>query len=224
MIEKISDSVKRYGSLSASCCSLYHHNPVFRISDDGILFFLDSTDDVLKLNFSITSKLCFQNLVVDFYITLKFIDHFPITDLVLPFGSNFAMYLAHRCFIGSRSLIIIIEQPTHRSSPVIYQRNMSCFLRKVPNSNIKNLRLVLTLINEVNSSKERRIYHSAESLFQNQLFFICRNLAKQCLLVIIILITILIHFCVVLPVILMHSLDFFLSFHKRQADFCDSFF
>ena len=178
MVKKISDSVKCYGSLSASCCTLNHHDPVFGISDDRILLFLDGADDVLKLNFSIAAKLCFQDFVINLYITLKFIDHFSIADLVLPFGSNFAVNLTHRCFIGSRSFIIIIEQATYRSTPVIYQRNVSGFLCKVSNSNIKNLRLLFALINEVYSSKERRVYHSAKSLLQDQLFFICRNLTE----------------------------------------------
>ena len=101
---------------------------------------------------------------------------------------------------------------------------MPCFLCEISNSNIKDLRFVLSFVNEIHSSEEWRICHSAKSLFQDQLLFICGNLAEQCLLIIIILITILVHLCIIFPVILMHSLNLFLAFHQRKADFCDTFF
>ena len=216
--------MKCHRSLSASCRTLDHHDPVLGISDDRILLFLNRTDNILKLNFSVAAKLCFQNLIVNLHIAFKLIDHFSIADLILPFGSNLTVDLTHRCFIGSRSLIIVIKQTTHRRTPVIYQRNMPRLLRKVSDSNIKNLRFVLSFVNEIHSSKERRIYHPAKSLLQDQLFFICGNLTEQCLLVIIIFIAILVHLCIIFPVILMHSLDFLLAFYQRKTDLRDAFF
>ena len=120
MIEKIGNPVKCNGSFSASCRTLDYHDPVFCISNDGILLFLNGTNDVLKLDFSITSQFCFQDLIINFYITFKFIDHFSVADLVLPFGSNLAMDFTHGSLIRSRSFVIVIKQTAYRSTPVVY--------------------------------------------------------------------------------------------------------
>ena len=56
MVKKISDSVKSHRGFSASCCSLDHHDPVLCIADNGILLFLNSTDNVFKLNLSASSS------------------------------------------------------------------------------------------------------------------------------------------------------------------------
>ena len=120
MVEKIGDPVKCNGSFPASCRTLDHHDFIFGISDDGILLFLNGTDNVLKLYLTVTSQLCFQDLIIDLHITLKFVDHFSVTDLILPFGSNLTMNLAHGSLIRSRSFVIVIKQTAHRSTPVIY--------------------------------------------------------------------------------------------------------
>ena len=46
------------------------------------------------------------------------------------------------------------------------------------------------------------------------------HLVKQCLLVIIVLISILVHLCIVFPVIFMHILDFFFTFENCLIDLC----
>ena len=85
MIEKIGNPVKCNGSFPASCCTLDYHDPVFCIADNSILLLLDSTNNVLKLYFTVTSQFRFQNLIIDLHITLKFVDHFSVADLILPF-------------------------------------------------------------------------------------------------------------------------------------------
>ena len=120
MVEKIGDPVKRHGSFTASCCTLDHHDPVFGISDNGILLLLNGTDNVLKLYLTVTSQLCFQDLIIDLHITLKFVDHFSVADLILPFRSNLTMNLAHGSLIRSRSFVIVIKQTAYRSTPVVY--------------------------------------------------------------------------------------------------------
>lgn len=70
---------------SASCCSLDHHDPVLCIADNGILLFLNSTDNVFKLNLSASSKLCFQNIIINFNVAFKFINKLSPADLILPF-------------------------------------------------------------------------------------------------------------------------------------------
>ena len=120
MVEKIGDPVKRHGSFPASCCTLDHHDPVFGISDNGILLLLNGTDNVLKLYLTVTSQLCFQDLIIDLHITLKFVDHFSVADLILPFRSNLTMNLAHGSLIRSRSFVIVIKQTAYRSTPVVY--------------------------------------------------------------------------------------------------------
>ena len=120
MVEKIGDPVKRHGSFPASCCTLDHHDPVFGISDNGILLLLNGTDNVLKLYLTVTSQLCFQDLIIDLHITLKFVDHFSVADLILPFRSNLAMDFTHGSLIRSRSFVIVIKQTAYRSTPVVY--------------------------------------------------------------------------------------------------------
>ena len=120
MIEKIGNPVKCNRSFPASCRTLDHHDPVFGISDNGILLLLNGTDNVLKLYLTVTSQLCFQDLIIDLHITLKFVDHFSVADLILPFRSNLAMDFTHGSLIRSRSFVIVIKQTAYRSTPVVY--------------------------------------------------------------------------------------------------------
>ena len=143
------------GSLSASCCSLDHHDTIRSVSDDRILLLLDRADNILQLYITVTSKFCLQDLIVDLHITLKLIDHFSTTDLVLPLGSNIPVDLAKRSLVGSRSLVKIIEQSGHRRSPVIDQRKSAVLLSQVRNSDIKYLRLIFSFIAEIHPSEKR---------------------------------------------------------------------
>ena len=120
MIQEISDPVQGNGSLSASCCALDHHDTIRSVSDDRILLLLDRADNILQLYITVTSKFCLQDLIVDLHITLKFVDHFSVADLILPFGSNLTMNLAHGSLIRSRSFVIVIKQTAYRSTPVVY--------------------------------------------------------------------------------------------------------
>ena len=211
MIEKIGDPVQGDGCLAASCSSLDHHDPVRSVSDNGILLFLNGADNVFQLYISVTSKLCLQDLIIDLHITFKLIDHFSTTDLILPLGSNVSMDFPQRCLIGCRPFVKIIEQSGHRCSPVIDQWKATVFLRKVCNSDIKDLRLIVALITEIYSSKKWRIHHFPEPAPQLDLLIACINLMEKCLLVIKVLIAVLIHLCVVFPVVLVHPFDFFLT-------------
>ena len=143
------------GSLSASCCSLDHHDTIRSVSDDRILLLLDRADNILQLYITVTSKFCLQDLIVDLHITLKLIDHFSTADLVLPLGSNIPVDLAKRSLVGSRSLVKIIEQSGHRRSPVIDQRKSAVLLSQVRNSDIKYLRLIFSFIAEIHPSEKR---------------------------------------------------------------------
>ena len=143
------------GSLSASCCSLDHHDTIRSVSDDRILLLLDRADNILQLYITVASKLCLQDLIVDLHITLKLIDHFSTTDLVLPLGSNIPVDLAKRSLVGSRSRVKIIEQSGHRRSPVIDQRKSAVLLSQVRNSDIKYLRLIFSFIAEIHPSEKR---------------------------------------------------------------------
>ena len=143
------------GSLSASCCSLDHHDTIRSVSDDRILLLLDRADNILQLYITVASKLCLQDLIVDLHITLKLIDHFSTADLVLPLGSNIPVDLAKRSLVGSRSLVKIIEQSGHRRSPVIDQRKSAVLLSQVRNSDIKYLRLIFSFIAEIHPSEKR---------------------------------------------------------------------
>ena len=218
MVQKIGNSVQCNGSLAASGCPLDHHDLILGISDNGILLLLDGADNVLKSYASAAAQLCHQNLVIYFHITLKLVDHFSITDLVLPFGCNLTGDSSKRCFIGSRSLIIIIEKAAHRSSPVVDQRRMSGFLCKIADADIKDLRLILSFKYKIHSSEKRGIQHFTESFSQMDLLLIGIDLMEQCLLVIKILISVLVHLCIVFPVVFMHSLDVLLAFQNGFAD------
>ena len=143
------------GSLSASCCSLDHHDTIRSVSDDRILLLLDRADNILQLYITVASKLCLQDLIVDLHITLKLIDHFSTADLVLPLGSNIPVDLAKRSLVGSRSLVKIIEQSGHRRSPVIDQRKSAVLLSQVRNSDIKYIRLIFSFIAEIHPSEKR---------------------------------------------------------------------
>ena len=55
MIQEISDPVQGNGSLSASCCSLDHHDTIRSVSDDRILLLLDRADNILQLYITVTS-------------------------------------------------------------------------------------------------------------------------------------------------------------------------
>ena len=153
MIQKIGDPVKCHRSLATSCCPLNNHDPVMRIADDGILLLLDGTDDIFQLYFSVASKLCLQDFIVDLYITFKFVDQISLTDLVLPLGSDLSFKNSGRCFIRSRTSVIIIKKSADRCSPVIYQRSAPCFLGKISNTDIKSLRLLISFIKKIYSSK-----------------------------------------------------------------------
>ena len=207
-------------SLTTSCRSLDHHNLITCVSDNCILLFLDRPDDVFELDFALASKLCAQDLIIDLDIALKLVDHFSIADLVLPFGSNLAFKNTGRCLIGCRTLVVIIKKSADRSTPVIHQRQAPRPLREISDPYIKKLRLVISVIPKIHSSKKRRIHHLLKSLAKKELFFIRMHLVKQCLLVIIVLITILVHLCIVFPVIFMHILDFFFTFENCLIDLC----
>lgn len=56
-----------------------------------------------------------------------------------------------------------------------------------------------------------RIHHFPEPAPQLDLLIACINLMEKCLLVIKVLIAVLIHLCVVFPVVLVHPFDFFLT-------------
>ena len=212
MIKKICDPVQCNRGLAASCRSLDYHDFITCVSNDCILLFLDCADNVLELNLSLTSKLRTKDLIIDFDIALKLIEHLTIADLVLPFGCDLSFKYTGGCFINCRSFVIIIKKSADRCSPVIDQRAASCCLGKISDSYIKKFRLLISVILKIHSSKKRRIHHFPESFTQKKLLFICIHLTEQCLLVIIIFITILVHLCIVFPVIFMHILDFFLSF------------
>ena len=211
MIEKIGDPVQGDGCLAASCSSLDHHDPVRSVSDNGILLFLNRTDNVFQLYVSVASKLCLQDLIVNLYITFKLVDHFSTTDLILPLGCNITVDFSQWCLIGCRSFVKIIEQSGHRCSPVIDQRKAAVFLRKICDTNIKNLRLFVALITEIHSSEEWGIHHFTESAPQFDLLIACIDLMEKRLLIIKIFIAILVHLCVVFPVVLVHPFDFFLT-------------
>ena len=216
MIQKIRDPVKCNRSLTTSRSSLDHHNLITCVSDNCILLFLDRPDDVFELDFALASKLCAQDLIIDLDITLKLVDHFSIADLVLPFGSNLAFKNTGRCLIGRRTLVVIIKKSADRSTPVIHQWQAPRPLREISDPYIKKLRLVISVIPKIHSSKKRRIHHLLKSLAKKELFFIRIHLTKKCLLVIKIFITVLIHLCIVFPVIFVHILDLFLTLKDRS--------
>ena len=155
MVKKISDPVKSYRSFSASCSSLDHHDPVLRIADNGILLFLNGTDDVFKLNLSASSKLCFQDIIINFNIAFKFINKLSTANLILPFGAYFPFKNSLRRFVGSRSFVIIIKKTADRSPPVIYKRTASGSFRQISDSNVKLLRLLISLVNKIHSAEKR---------------------------------------------------------------------
>ena len=153
-------------SLSTSGCSLNYKNLIPGVTDNSILLFLDGTDDVFQLYLTITSKLCFQDLIINLHITFKFIDHFTVSDFILPLRSNFSLHFAKRSLIKCLSPVKIIEQTADRCSPVVDQRHMSCLLCKISNPNIECLWFFLSLISKIHSSKKRGIHHSSEAVFQ----------------------------------------------------------
>ena len=212
MVKKIRNSVQRNGCLAASSRTLDHHDLILCISDNGILFLLDGADNIFKRYASAAAKLCHQNLVINLHIAFKLIDHASAPDLVLPLGCNLTGNGSKGCLIGSGTFIIIIEKTAHRSSPVVDQRRMSSFLRKVSDADIKDLRLFLSFKYKIHSSEKRGIQHFAESFAQVDLLLVGIDLMKQCLLVIKILISVLVHLCIVFPVVFVHSLDVFLAF------------
>ena len=208
MVKKISDSVKSHRGFSASCCSLDHHDPVLCIADNGILLFLNSTDNVFKLNLSASSKLCFQNIIINFNVAFKFINKLSPADLILPFRAYLPFKNSLRSFVGSRPFVIIIKKAADRSTPVIYKRTASCSFRQISDSNVKLLRLLISLINKIHPAKKRGILHIAESFPQKKLLLIGIYLGQKSLSVIKFLISVLVHFCIIFPVVFMHVLDF----------------
>ena len=154
MIKEICDPVQGNGSLSASCSPLDHHDPVRGVSDNSILLLLNGSDNVFQLYISVASKLCLQDLIINFHIALELVDHFSATDLILPLCRNISMDITQWGLIGGRSFVKIIEQSGHRCPPVIDQRQTTIFLRKVCDTYIKDLRLIITLIAEIHSAKE----------------------------------------------------------------------
>ena len=221
MVQQICNSVECNGSLSASCGSLDHHNPVFRIPDNGVLLFLYGPYNIFQLYVSISAKLRFQDLIIDLHITLKFIDHPAASDLVLPFGSDLPFHEAKRGLIGSRTFVKIIKQAAYRSPPVIDQRHMPCFLRKISDPYIKLFRFFFSLITKIHSSEKRRIQHLLQPVEIHLLLLVCIDLMEQGLLIVKILIAVLVHLRIVFPVILMHPLNIFLSLENGFSHFSD---
>ena len=212
MVQKIGNPVQCNRGLSAPCPALYHKNLILCVTDNGILFFLDCPHNIFQLNIAVMSKFLLQDLIINLGIALKSIYHLSSADLILPFGADLACDRSRRCFIGSRPFIIIIEQPAHRSPPVVDKRRHTCLLGKISNSDIKWLRLIFSLKYKVNPPEKRRILHPLKPVLKLQLLCICIRLLEKGLTVVIFLITILIHLRIVLPVILMHIFNFFFTF------------
>ena len=224
MIEQIGNPVQGDGSLSASRRSLDHQDPVPGIPDDRVLFLLYRADNVFQPHISIASQLPFQDLIINFYIALKTIDHLSAADLILPLGQNLPVHLPCRRLIRSRSFVIIVKQSADRRAPVIDHRNHTRFFRKIPDADIKSLRVLLSVIEEIHPAEKRRIQHSLQTVFHTEILLIGIDLMEQCLLIVEIFIAVLVHFRVVFPVILMHALDVFLPLGNLPVQFVHTVF
>ena len=214
MVKEISDPMERHRGFSASGSTLNHKDLITGVADDSVLFLLDRADDVFQLDLTVAAELCFQDLIIDLGVTFKCVDQFSTADLVLPFGCDLAGKFAHGSLIRSRTLIIIIEKTAYRRTPVIDQRQSTGFFGKISDADVKNLRFLISLVAEIHSSEKRRIQHFPKTVLQLQLLLIGIDLMEQSLLVVKIFIAVLVHLRVVLPVILMHFINFFLAFQK----------
>ena len=218
MIQKICDPVQRNGGLAASGASLDHQYLILCIADDRILLFLYRPYDIFQLYIAVISQFLFQYLIIDLRIALKGIDHFTAADLILPFGTDLTCNDPRRSFIGRRSFIIIIKKTAHRRSPVVDQRRHACLFGKIPDTDIERFRIIFSFKYKIHSSEKGRIFHLLKAVFHFQLFRICICLLEQSLTVIVFLITVLVHLCIVLPVVFMHIFDLFFSFTQVMID------
>ena len=194
--------MQRHRCLAASRRSLNYQNPVLRIADDRILFLLN----------------CAENIIINFHITLKSVNHLSIPDLILPLGTDFPCHLAARSQIGSRPAVKIVEKTADRASPVVNQRQLARPLCKIADADIENFRLIIPVIAEIHTPEERRIQHFPEAAPQKKLLLIRIHLMQQRLLIVVILISVLVHLGIVLPVIIVHIFNFFLSVQQRLTD------
>ena len=218
MIQKICNPVQCNGGFPTSCGSLNDQNFVLYIPNDLILFFLDSTDNILQLYIPVTSKLLFQDLIINLGVTFKCINHLPFLDLILPFGSNLPFNGSSRCFIRSLSSVIIIKKTAHWRPPAVDQWRHSCLRRKIADSDVKTFAFFFPLKEKIHSSEIWGVDHFLKALFFHQTFIVRINFSEKCLLIIIIFITILIHLRIVFPIIIMHALNLFFSFKKQCVD------
>ena len=218
MIQKIGNSVKGHRCFPASRRSLNHQNAITGVSDDGILFFLDGTDNIFQLYIAIAAKLRFQDFIIDFYITLKSINHLTLTDLILPFSCNFTLHPAAGSLVKGIPLVKIIKQTADRCPPVINQRDTSGIFRKITDTDIKSLGFFFILITEIHTGKIGGIQHFQQSSPHLHLRLVGIDLCQESLLIIEILITVLIHLRVIFPVILMHAFNFFFTFENRTVN------
>ena len=223
MIKKIGNPVEGDGRLAAPGPTLDHQDPVLCVSDDRILFFLDRPDDIFQPGISVLAQFLLQDLIVDLRIALKGIDHLSATDLILPLGRDLTPDHSCRGFIGRRSLVIIIEKTADRSSPVVNKRRHPCFLCKIPDPDIERLRRILSVKDKIHPAEERRIHHALVPVLHLQFLCICIRLLQKRLLIIVILVSILVHFRIIVPVVLVHIFNFFLPFMEIPADLIKSF-
>ena len=218
MIQKIGNPVKGHRGFPASRRTLNHQNPVTGVSNDGILFFLNGADNIFQLYIAIAAKLRFQDFIIDFDITLEGVNHFAVTDLILPLGCNFALHPAAGGLVKGIPFVKIIKQPADRGPPVINQRDTSGIFRKIADTDIKNLGFFFILITKIHTGKIGGIQHFQQSSPHLHLCLVGIDLCQECLLIIEILITVLIHLRIIFPVILMHAFNFFFTFENRTVN------
>ena len=224
MIKKIGDPVEGDGCLAAPGPTLDHQDPVLCIADDRILFFLDRPHDVFQSDIPVLAQFLLQDLIVDLRIALKSIDHLSATDLILPLGRDLTLDHSCRGFIGRRPLVKIIEKAADRRSPVVNKRRHPRFFCEIANPDIERLRCILPVKNKIHPAEERRILHALVPVLHPQFLRICIRLLQKRLLIIIILVSVLVHFRIIVPVVLVHIFNFFLPFTEIPADLIKSFF
>ena len=154
VIQKIGDTVKRHGGFPASRGSLYHHDPVGSVADNGVLFFLNGADNVLQMSLSAAAQFRSQYLIIDLNIAFEPVDHLSPADLKLPFGKDLALKNSGGSRILCRASVVIIKQPAYRRSPVIDKRTSPGLPGKVADPDIKFLRFFVPLVDKIHTSEE----------------------------------------------------------------------
>ena len=102
---------------------------------------------------------------------------------------------------------LIEKQAAHRGSPVVNEWQCATLSCKISDSDVKIFWLVFSVIDKFYTSKKWCIQHTFQTPAHFPVLLIGIHLHFQRLLVVIVLISILVHFRVIVPVIFIHTVN-----------------